>query len=96
MKDYAIQKNPAAAADAIKQMFLGKCIKDYVADANVKACASRAAWLGNDESHYVRKWTERDIKDLKALLRLTEAWVLNDVLTAKYQKEMDERGTSAS
>lgn len=30
----------------------------------------RAAWLGNDETHYVRKWPEKDVKDLKSLNRI--------------------------
>tara|TARA_R110000850_G_scaffold183823_1_gene309402 strand:+ start:158 stop:367 length:210 start_codon:yes stop_codon:yes gene_type:complete len=68
---------------------LGACINEYVNDANVKVCASRAAWIGNDETHYVRKWGEKDINDLKTLLRLTSAWILNELLTEKYLREME-------
>lgn len=87
IKDYAIHKHPDDA-ETIKKKLLGSCINDYVADANVKACAARAAWLGNDEAHYVRKWSEKDIGDLKILLRLTSAWILNELLTEKYLREM--------
>lgn len=87
IKDYAIKKNPAKA-DGIKKSFLGNCINEYVTDENVKECSKRAAWLGNDETHYIRKWEEKDINDLKILIRLTQAWILNSVLTEKYLDEM--------
>lgn len=87
IKDYAIHKNPDNEED-IKASFLGNCIANHVDDANVQACARRAAWLGNDETHYVRKWEEKDINDLKTLIQLTEAWILNNLLTEKYMDEM--------
>jgi hypothetical protein len=87
IKDFAIHKNPKDE-EKIKAAFLTNCINDYVSDANVKECARRAAWLGNDETHYVRKWEEKDIEDLKILIKLTEAWILNNLLTDKYMQEM--------
>ena len=60
IKDYAIHKN-AEKQKEIQNAFLGNCINDYVDDANVKACAKRATWLGNDEAHYIRKWEEKDV-----------------------------------
>lgn len=88
IKDYCIQKNPASG-DSIKTTFLGKVIKDNVDDPNVKMCAERATWLGNDETHYVRKWDGKDIKDLKILIELTSNWMVNNILTEKYMNEMD-------
>lgn len=88
IKDYAIHKHPDDAG-VIKKKLLGNCIKEYCSDANVNACASRAAWIGNDETHYVRKWEEKDLTDLKVLLRLTAAWILNELLTEKYLREME-------
>jgi hypothetical protein len=87
IKDYAIKKNPEKA-DEIKNSFLGNCIKKFVTDKNVKECARRAAWLGNDETHYIRKWEEKDINDLKTLIKLTQAWILNSLLTESYLSEM--------
>ncbi len=87
IKDYAVHKNPIDK-EKIKSVFLGVCINEYVDDKNVQECAKRAAWLGNDETHYVRKWEEKDITDLKILIKLTEAWILNNLLTEKYMKEM--------
>ena len=88
IKDYCIKKHPDKENE-IKGKFLGKVIDEYVLDENIKACANRAAWLGNDETHYVRKWEEKDISDLKILIELTSGWIRNNVLTEKYIDEMN-------
>lgn len=75
-----IRERPADA-EAIKRTLLGPLIKDRVNDANVKRCAERAVWLGNDETHYERKWQGKDIGDLKKLIVLTVNWVHNSLLT---------------
>jgi len=89
IKDYAIHKSPEEN-EKIKSLFLGNVINDYVDDKNVQECAKRAAWLGNDETHYIRKWEEKDINDLKILIKLTEAWITNNLLTEKYMNEMQK------
>jgi Domain of unknown function (DUF4145) len=83
LKDYAISENPDKA-EHIKQMQLAQCIGQFVSDTNIKECAKRAAWLGNDETHYTRKWETKDITDLKLLVRLTVNWIDNALLTKKY------------
>jgi hypothetical protein len=88
VKDYCIHKSPDSE-DAIKSAFLGVVIKDYVDDANLQACAQRAAWLGNDETHYVRKWNNKDINDLKVLINLSCVWVRSNILTEQYLQEME-------
>jgi len=87
IKDYCISKFPDDEAQ-IKEKFLGHVIRDHVEDMNIRKCAERAAWLGNDETHYERRWVDRDINDLKTLIRLTSNWIENDVLTAQYAEDM--------
>jgi hypothetical protein len=94
IKDYCIRNHPSEARE-IKEKFLGKVIKDYVTDPNVKKCAERAIWLGNDETHYMRVWETHDIDDLKALIRLTVNWIANELLTAKYFSSMPSSGGTA-
>jgi hypothetical protein len=89
VKDFAVSRHPDDA-DAIKKKLLGACIDDYMEDPNLKAVAKRAAWLGNDETHYIRRWEDRDITDLKTLIRLTVNWIENVVLTDKYKAEMPD------
>ena len=87
VKDFAVSRAPKKEKE-IRQRFLGKVISSYIDDANVAACAKRAAWLGNDEAHYTRRWEDQDIDDLKRLLRLTVNWIENVLLTEAYVAEM--------
>ena len=88
IKDFAVNQHPEDE-ETIRASMLGKCINDYVSDINVKECAKRAAWLGNDETHYTRRWEDKDVKDLKLLVRLTVNWIDNILLTQKYIEEME-------
>lgn len=87
IKDYAISKNPDKEEE-IKSKFLGKVVDEYIASENIKQCAKRATWLGNDETHYVRKWATKDINDLKLLIDLTEHWIEQELLTESFLKDM--------
>jgi hypothetical protein len=87
VKDYCIRRDPTKAEE-IRKCFLGICIRDFVSDTNLKKCAERAAWLRNDETHYVRVWGDHDIEDLKVLIRLAVNWIANEMLTERYFAEM--------
>ena len=87
IKDFSAHQQPDQI-DKIKSLMLAPCITEYITDQNVKDCAKRAAWLGNDETHYIRKWEDKDISDLKLLVRLTTNWIDNVLLTQKYVAEM--------
>lgn len=89
IKDYVIKNNPNDD-EKIKKQFLGNVIKEYVTDDRIKTVAERATWLGNDETHYVRKWEDKDVKDLKALIHLTTLWIRMEVETERIKKEMPE------
>jgi hypothetical protein len=89
VKDFLIFNYPGKS-EIIKNTYLGKCIDEYIDDINLKACIKRATWLANDETHYIRKWEEHDIDDLKILIRLSINWIENVLLTKKYMKEMNE------
>ncbi len=90
IKDYLIRKHPDKK-DEIQKRLLGNCIRTFVTEERIKQCAERAAWLGNDETHYSRKWEDKDIRDLKALIRLTVHWIESEVETAEYLSDMPER-----
>lgn len=88
IKDYLISVLPANEQD-IRANLLSRVINNYVENQNVKACAERAAWLGNDEAHYERKWENHDIEDLKKLLELTANWILTELQTQQYLQDME-------
>ncbi len=83
VKDFAISEF-TDRKQKILSAKLGVCINTYIRDANTRECAKRAAWLGNDETHYLRRWVDRDINDLKILIRLTLNWIDNVLLTKRY------------
>jgi len=89
VKDFAVSYNPDDE-EKIKKMFLNKCIEKYIDDQKLKESIKRAAWLGNDEVHYYRKWETHDIKDLKILIRLAINAIENILLLEKYKKDMPE------
>jgi len=72
----------------VRGMFLGRCIADLIDEQRIKDCASRAAWLRNDETHYTRKWADKDIQDLKKLIRMTVGWIELVVESDEYQDSM--------
>lgn len=73
VKDYLIRSIPEKE-EAIKKEQLGTAIK-RIDNKNIEACASRAAWLGNDETHYIRKWEDKDLQDLKNLIKMVVDWI---------------------
>lgn len=90
IKDFCIIKKPDKKESIIKST-LSQCINNYIDDHKIKLCAERATWLGNDETHYEKKWGDKDIDDLKILVKLTINWIESDILTKKYNKEMPKK-----
>jgi hypothetical protein len=89
VKDYAIGKH-ADKTSEIQKKPLAACIREYIDDKRIKSVAERATWLGNDETHYVRKWEGKNLHDLKALIRLTVHWLEMEAETERIVKEMPE------
>lgn len=89
IKDYAKFKYPNEA-EQIELKPLAKCIKDYIDDKRIESVAKRAVWLGNDETHYVRRWENKDLLDLKKLIDLTLHWIEMEFLTENFENEMPE------
>lgn len=94
IKDFAKGEHPGEK-EGIEKKPLAACINEYIDDMNVKKVAERAAWLGNDETHYLRRWETKDVEDLKRLLGLTARAIENVVVTKKYLKEMPHAGPKA-
>lgn len=87
IKDYCTKQQPEKEED-IKKRPIAQVIEAFVSNENVKQCAKRAIWLGNDETHYVRKWEGKDIKDLKLLIQITVNWIQQEVITKKLLEDM--------
>lgn len=77
IKDYAKILDPEASEE-IEKMMLSPCIKKYIDLPKIKATATASVWLGNDETHYIRKFTDKDVNDLKRLINSCVYWILAD------------------
>ena len=70
LRDYAILLHPEEK-DEIQKMELSNCIAKYVDNDNIKCFAQRAAWLGNDELHYLKRWEDLNISNLEDFIVLS-------------------------
>lgn len=94
VKDFLLKhrfKDDQQQQDTVLKSLLGPCIDKFIDDPRVKAVAKRAAWLGNDETHYYRRWDDRDIEDLKKLIQMTVSWIDLVMTSAEYVDGMPER-----
>jgi len=87
IKDYCILSN-AGEEIRIKGMALAQCIAEFVDHDSIKVCAERAVWIGNDETHYVRLWEDKDIENMKELIEMMINWILLDMRTKHYKADM--------
>jgi len=90
IKDYLINEKKAEKEE-IEQKRLLDCIDQYVDDSRIKECAKKAAWLGDDETHYYRKWEDKDLNDLKVIIDLTINWIESENLARKIIEEISGR-----
>ena len=77
--------------DRIEKMFSGKVVDEFISDPRIQAVAKRALWLGNDETHYLKKWDKHDINDLETLIKLTINWIEIERLTKSYSEEITNK-----
>ncbi len=73
VKDYLIKCKDKDESEISNQQ-LGKCIS-LIDDTRINKLARAASWIGNDETHYVRKHVDKDVQDLKKFLHALTALV---------------------
>lgn len=101
IKDYCIGminmegEEKEKETQAIKGKLLSAVITDHIDDPRIQRMATGAAWLGNDETHYERRWTGHDLHDVKELIRVTAHFIEMETLEKKYQKELKLRKEEA-
>ncbi len=78
IKDYAICFYPEEKEE-IKSISLMNCIKKYIDNTKIKTLAEKSAWLGNDETHYIKKHTDRDISDLKIFINACVSYIESEL-----------------
>lgn len=81
IKDFLITRNPESF-ESIARKPLVQCIADLSKDyPKLSTVAERAAWLGNDETHYARKHTSYDLETLKSFIEATVFYINLELVT---------------
>lgn len=55
IKDYAKNNSTQDKFSEIESLFAGNVVNNFIPDARIQSVAKRALWIGNDETHYLRK-----------------------------------------
>jgi hypothetical protein len=87
LKDYAIQLHPDDA-DWIRSAQLAQVIAKHFTDPRMSVVFSRATWLGNDQTHYERRWIDHDIDNLKRLIHLSVHFIEMERLASELPTAM--------
>lgn len=87
IKDYVLKLSPEEDSK-VKAMPLQQCVQKFITEPTIKNMAERATWLGNDETHYIRKWENKDLQDLKNLIDLTVYFICMSRKALRYMEEM--------
>lgn len=91
IKDYAISlQSDDRAKDEIKAIQLGNVIAKYLTGDKLPIVSKRAAWLGNDETHYERRWVGKDLEDLKKLIEAVEHFIAMEILVKELPAGMPD------
>lgn len=90
VKDFAILTN-SEEKSSIEKSSLSSCIDKYISSHRIKALAKASAWLGNDETHYVRKHPDYDIDDLKAFIDSTVSFIDAEINYFKAQALLNKK-----
>lgn len=90
IKDYAKVLSPTNSTE-IESKYSGSVVKEFIDDKRIQAVAERTLWLGNDETHYLRKWEKHNLNDLLDLIRVTVNWIDTERTSQKYMAEMPDK-----
>lgn len=74
IKDYAISIHPEDE-EKILSLPLAQCIDQYINGSQLKSLAKASTWLGNDETHYVKKHPNYGLPKLKAFISACTAYI---------------------
>lgn len=91
IKDYLCHQNAddLEKIEGIKKATLAQCINNYIDYEPLKRAATLATWLGNDETHYTRKFEDKDINHLKKLIQISVGWINSVIVGEELWNEMN-------
>lgn len=90
VKDFAISVNPDSE-DAITNSPLSQCIDKYIDNPRLQSLAKASAWLGNDETHYIKKHPQYGTNELKAFINAFVTFIDADLAYKKAQSLLSSK-----
>ena len=79
VKQYSIHLNPENK-EKIQKEFLGATIKNSLGDfKKLQSLFEAATWIGNDETHFVRKHEDHDIASMKKFIKSAATFISADL-----------------
>lgn len=79
VKQYCIHKN-SDNEETIKKEALGSTIANRLSDfPKIQLLAKAATWIGNDETHFVRKHKDHDITSMKKFIKSAATFISADL-----------------
>lgn len=77
IKDFLCKIHPEKSEE-IKKELLSQSI-NRISENRIKTLAQRCSWLGNDETHYIRKHEDYDVQTLKAFIDATIHYIESEL-----------------
>lgn len=77
VKDYASMIHPEEV-EQIRTLQLSPCISKFIESERIRTLATASAWIGNDETHYIRKLEDYDLSYLKAFIDAIVSYINSD------------------
>lgn len=94
VKDYAIYCFPDDRDKIVRQP-VQQVIKRFSQNTQLNIVAERAAWLGNDQTHYTVEWDDMNVDNLKNLIKSTVFWIHHTEFSKELLTSMADRRKSA-
>lgn len=88
VKDYAIMLQPNDKDNIVKAP-LSRCINDYIDNNRIKKLAVASAWLGNDETHYERKFKDYNIDNLVEFINAIVSFIDSDISAVNAERMIE-------
>lgn len=85
IKDYIIHKD-SSLKDSVITMPLMQCITSYIHDDRLITLARASAWLGNDETHYIKAHPDYNLNHLRIFINAFVTYVDADLAYESAQK----------
>lgn len=95
VKDYALMLHPEES-EQIRTLQLSPCINRFIESERIKTLATASAWIGNDETHYVRKLEDYDISHLKAFIDAIVSYINSECLYHRAKKLLGNSSSKSS